>query len=554
MNKKYLLMTSLIAGLTLAGCRENEDNLNKISDDWGIVPDLEYSGDLDIFCYIVGQEGMVRDIGRDRDPSELWDSSLAKYHAVAKAWKEFYPNIKINVIYGGIEDYNQRVLNYQNQYGHLPHLMHLPTAPQEGLNKGYNVDLSQYSYMSYYKAINPSLLNYFTFGGFVSAVPMYVYPTGVFVNLDTLEKQYIDTENILDSWTFETMVEYARSTTSPENAGTGYISNDMLNNAVKSINYSLLNEGKVDFNTTEIRELLELENQLYEFSSYDWKTGTSKAGYEFIQPYSYNTNFIDDSVYTMESSRSFCNLLYSQMIVNNDEVGKFDFLPIPRANEDSDLSIGIIAEGLVVGNQCPIQNEECSENSKLAQEAAAAFAMFANVDTRAYEELSKVEWEYQGKVVVGNVESLPVIRNDYRFNYNTSEQTDYEIQLDIYKSLRTAWANQKGFNEILRIFEEEPENCYAYNTIPRTIPDGSTGTKDIMREWDRRYYGDGTVTLGDTGWTGWVESNLIVWTNQVNKNIATCYDLLQENIDSYYGSGKYDVDNNQRLFEWETEI
>src|SRR5699024_5209733 len=194
---------------------------------------------------------------------------------------------------------------------------------------------------------------------------------------------------------------------SPENAGTGYISNDMLNNAVKSINYSLLNEGKVDFNTTEIRELLELENQLYEFSSYDWKTGTSKAGYEFIQPYSYNTNFIDDSVYTMESSRSYCNLLYSQMIVNNDEVGKFDFLPIPRANEDSDLSIGIIAEGLVVGNQCPIQNEECSENSKLAQEAAAAFAMFANVDTRAYEELSKVEWEYQGKVVVGNVESLP---------------------------------------------------------------------------------------------------------------------------------------------------
>ena len=34
MNKKYLLMTSLIAGLTLGGCRENEDNLNKISDDW----------------------------------------------------------------------------------------------------------------------------------------------------------------------------------------------------------------------------------------------------------------------------------------------------------------------------------------------------------------------------------------------------------------------------------------------------------------------------------------------------------------------------------------
>ena len=110
MNKKYLLMTSLIAGLTLAGCRENEDNLNKISDDWGIVPDLEYSGDLDIFCYIVGQEGMVRDIGRDRDPSELWDSSLAKYHAVAKAWKEFYPNIKINVIYGGIEDIKNKVI------------------------------------------------------------------------------------------------------------------------------------------------------------------------------------------------------------------------------------------------------------------------------------------------------------------------------------------------------------------------------------------------------------------------------------------------------------
>lgn len=374
-TKTIAILSSLVALSAVTGCKKTPTE-QPIKDIWGVVPELDYNGSLDIFCYIVGQNGVVNDIGSLDNKAALFDAALAKYHGAAKAWKEFYPNIKINVHYGGIDDYDTNVRNYQSMHNnHLPHLMHLPTTPQEGIAKGYNVDLSQYSYLSYYQAVNPNLFNYFTFGGFVSAVPMYIYPTGIFVNTKILRDEFLISEDddYVQNFTFAEMVKWAKETANTERAGMGYVSEDILFNSAKTINYGLLNNRKVQLNTPEIRQTLELENELAAYTSYDYAARRSKDSYDFIKPYAYNTHFIDDQNYTMESSRSYASLLYSQMINENDDVGNFDFLPMPKLTEDDKLNIGVIAEGLVVGNQCPI-NVTCTENDKLAQEAAAAFA------------------------------------------------------------------------------------------------------------------------------------------------------------------------------------
>lgn len=88
--------------------------------------------------------------------------------------------------------------------------------------------------LNYINAIDESVFDYFTFGDFVAAVPFYIYPTGIFVNTDILEKNYIETSNLIDNWTIDNMLDYlstiVRASGSSSNiGGTAVLSNDMVN-------------------------------------------------------------------------------------------------------------------------------------------------------------------------------------------------------------------------------------------------------------------------------------------------------------------------------------
>lgn len=565
-NKKWLPIAASVL-LLLTGCKKDATT-NKGHDDTGIMPELNYTGDLDILVYIQGMDGEFRDIGSDKVvTSDLTDGNLQKYHAVAKEFNKIYPNITINLLYDNIEEYTNRVIEYQSSHNQkLPHIMHLPVTVQEGLANGYCADLSKYDYFKLYNAIDESVFDYFTFGDFVAAVPFYIYPTGIFVNKDILENNWIDTENLLDNWTFDDMLNYLETVvgatgTSSNIGGTGVLSNDMTDIISSTINETLLTNQTVNLNTNEIIDLIEKENELAQYSVWDYATKAIKPQYNQIQPWSYNTNFIQDELYAMEMSRSYAAGLYSQMIVEQNKVGSFDFLPFPKVTNDDaeEFKIGMIAEGLVVGNQCPLDaagNENCTQADRDAEEAAAAFALFMAADTRAVESIATTEWLYQGEVISGNYESLPVIKKDIVYPYNENktdaydEETytdenvtlnDYQIQLNHYKKMTEAFNDQEGFQEVLRIFEEDKDNCYAYNTIPRKVPLATGGQEDILEDWNKRF--DSFNAVGSTGWVSSVTSQLAEWTRVTNENIQKAWQLLQDNVDSWYGEGKYNIYN-----------
>ena len=565
-NKKWLPIAASVL-LLLTGCKKDATT-NKGHDDTGIMPELNYTGDLDILVYIQGMDGEFRDIGSDKVvTSDLTDGNLQKYHAVAKEFNKIYPNITINLLYDNIEEYTNRVIEYQSSHNQkLPHIMHLPVTVQEGLANGYCADLSKYDYFKLYNAIDESVFDYFTFGDFVAAVPFYIYPTGIFVNKDILENNWIDTENLLDNWTFDDMLNYLETVvgatgTSSNIGGTGVLSNDMTDIISSTINETLLTNQTVNLNTNEIIDLIEKENELAQYSVWDYATKAIKPQYNQIQPWSYNTNFIQDELYAMEMSRSYAAGLYSQMIVEQNKVGSFDFMPFPKVTNDDaeEFKIGMIAEGLVVGNQCPLDaagNENCTQTDRDAEEAAAAFALFMAADTRAVESIATTEWLYQGEVISGNYESLPVIKKDIVYPYNENktdaydEETytdenvtlnDYQIQLNHYKKMTEAFNDQEEFQEVLRIFEEDKDNCYAYNTIPRKVPLATGGQEDILEDWNKRF--DSFNAVGSTGWVSSVTSQLAEWTRVTNENIQKAWQLLQDNVDSWYGEGKYNIYN-----------
>ena len=68
----------------------------------------------------VTEDGQVRKYG----PEDIQFMDLAKFVGAAQAFKNYAPNVKINVIYCDSSEYEQTIRAYREQYGHLPHVFH----------------------------------------------------------------------------------------------------------------------------------------------------------------------------------------------------------------------------------------------------------------------------------------------------------------------------------------------------------------------------------------------------------------------------------------------
>ena len=542
----------------------------------GLYPFLNYEGDIDIMVCMPGYGGeKIFDIGnKNYNTTDLTDGTIQRYYSVAKIFNEFYPDISINLYMSDIGDYHDEVEKYRAEHnGHLPQLMQLPNGPIEGLSRGYNADIKKYNYFKLYNALNPAILDLFTVGDFVTAIPMYINPTGMFVNKKMLaSNNYENYDNLLSNWTMDELVyNLLPAVHSPENhrAGTAVLSSDMINIVSETIDKTLLNEKRrVTLDTDEVKDLIDLEEEMYKYSLVNYDSigiSSIKSEYSsYVETWNFNTVFTQNNVYAVEMARSYCLTLYSNMIQKEGRVGEFDFMPFPKYGEDGENRVGLITEGLVVGNQCPL-NSTCTQKDKDAEEIAAVFALFLATDTRAAKAMATTPWTYglsntESVVLQGNYETLPLIRKDVVYPYNETKteqfgsstltdpgatKTDYDIQMAYYRQMTSAFERMEGFEEVLRIYEEEfDRNVFAYNSVPRTVPSETGSTEDIMMDWNKRFSAP-EVQIGSTGWATFIKSKLSDWEVKINSNITTVYNFLQANVDMYYGKGKYDILNKK---------
>ena len=120
-------------------------NFDPKEDVYGLLPERVKNAELeiDLLIYIVGQDGVMKDIGnyspdlvngiptdletgeqRKYGPEDIKLSDLAKFVGAAQEFKKYAPGVKINVIYCTDTEYNNTMKAYNDQYGHLPHIMH----------------------------------------------------------------------------------------------------------------------------------------------------------------------------------------------------------------------------------------------------------------------------------------------------------------------------------------------------------------------------------------------------------------------------------------------
>lgn len=564
-NYMKLLTIGSLSFSLLVSCKVGTPKLSAEVDELAVLPEdvKNYEGTIDIFEYIEGQRGSMLDIGHQKyGRTDLWDASMAKYYAAAREFNRYAPNIKINFYYCSIGDFNNEVNSYVAREGHMPSVLHPVDKIYETVQKGYATDLSIYATSRYYDVFDESIMKEYNYGGFQAAVPYMIYPQGLFVNTRLLEGSYITYDDEwIENLTMADFVDVLKTVTTSEIAGLSLPVDSIISVAGSSIYKGFAKNKKVDFQDPLVRELLGYEQQFLNYTAYTASPEgrmVAKENYN-VQSWAGVKNFINDESFVFSAEDPWNIGMKSSWAEEAGKLDNFDIIPYPKASAESERNIGMMAGGLIVGNQCPVVNE-CSDEAKLRRDAAAYFTMFMNADPRAIKAKAEIEYTNADKILeLKGIMDMPLVKRNYSYQWDKSEEPVdvFSYQLDLwlntYKMYWTPrfegdtpdvenYSNFKpGFRKIIELFYDHPENRVNYNNRPDKIPQGAGDTKSILYNWQNRYYNDRTAIIGSATWLGYMEAQLLPMQNEINANIAQAYAYLQEQMDIYYEAGKYNV-------------
>ena len=581
---------------------------------------LDANVEIDFLVYIEGQDSAKPDIG-----NYCWDKSnpnydkyryhaedvtsieMARWFGAAQAFKQLAPNVKINLKYCSIGDYPTRIEDYQATYGHLPELMWGTEHVIEMLQKGYCTDFNEIDNVAnsmYYDAYNEYFMTRFNIGGFQAGIPISAEPWGVFANLDILTdptnpiiisavEDGVCTDEYkewVDNFTWESLVDAVKKTTNSQHAGLSKVVEYFTSYSVPSINDQFIANGTVDLSSEEVRstiqKLLQYENELsqycvYEYNEINGASGNNRGKADYPEAANWNglRDFTENQYCTFYAEAPWALPTIGNHVKSRREEGatnlvnRVDFLPYPKLDEDSDAYTGIAVEGLVVGNQCPIEDGEevCFEkDSKLKEEVAAYFAMFAALDPRAIAARREVHYDVNGVSYVGDL-GLPLIKRDVKFDWQYDDEilalypdpaADYDdnwsYQLAIYLELYNLYLTNdetpdvEDFTNVMYglykmldsiyMIEGNKVTCLNYWNEPVAIEVGGE-IKNIFEKWQNRftYYreqndADGTYS-GSLGTSSYVQAVMAALSDaeeSINKNSAAAWQYVADCVANYY--------------------
>ena len=565
--------------------------------------------EIDMLVYIEGQEGTIKDIGnyspyinedglpydpetgdiRKYGPNDIYCMEMAKYFGAASAFKKLAPGVKINLIYTSISSYNDTIRQYQDQYGHLPHIMWATDHVVDMVGRGYAADVSQYSNSPYYDAYNEYFMTRFNFGGFQGGFPIAAEPWGMLVNTTDLEKYYIlsdvyddgyNTEEYkywVDTFTWERFVDAVKMSSNETHAGLTKVVEYLMSYSLSSINEMFEREGMIDLTSDEViatvRQLLEYENELArgDYTVYvydDYSTGNMANTEKFPEaaPWNGTKNFCENQYATFYTEAPWALTTISQYINEhglNDSIS-VDFLPYPMIDETSKQYTGVAVEGLTIGNQCPVDengNPKChTESSYLEQKVAAYFAMFMGTDPRSIEARTNVKYFFNGTEYTGDI-SLPLIKKGFRYAWQDNPEFNQD---DPAKEYADNWQyNMSKWFEIYSVYvtNDQPADVADFTNIAyglSKVLDSIYGDEitainvyndpsaDYLYDWQVRFtnYENPDTLSGRLGTATYVDeimARLPEIEAYINANSERAWYDLQDNVDIYYGYGIYDV-------------
>ena len=555
---------------------------------------------------------------RKYGPDDIPFIDLAKYVGAAQEFKKYAPNVEFNVIYCSINEYNSIIRAYKDQYGHLPHIMHPTDQIVEMIEQGYAVDCSMYSDAAYYESYNEFFMSRFNYGGFQGAIPLQVQPWGLFVNTDDLTEYFVlnsvydeethentdEYKEWVDNFTWESFIDAVKKTTDDTHAGLSKVYEKLASTSAANIYNQYIQEGTVDFTSSEItqsmKQLLEWENELAADSQYtvylydETSVGKTPNSNKFPNAHNWSgvANFVEDQYSTFFAEAPWAVPTISQYIEEHNlrDAINVDVLPYPKMSEDAPAFSGVGVGGLVIGNQTPIDGISGSptfkgyssmEDALLHQKVAAYFSMFMNADPRAIESRSHIKYLYNDVYYTGDI-TLPLTKKEFRYAWQSDPELaandpsqayedNWQYQLALYLQLYDVYltndqpADVEDFTNVAYglasmldcIYGDEVTAINYANEPVNIYLDGEV--VDIFERWDTRheYFIDSeslTGTLGTSTYVDQVLSHLAELEDYINDNTEKVWLDLQDNIDMFYGSDKYNVLDRSYRNDYEGSI
>jgi ABC-type glycerol-3-phosphate transport system substrate-binding protein len=539
--RKYLVLLLVIAvAVTIVGCKDKYEALD--TDVTGEVSIMLWSGD--------GQ--FYEDIGnKTYAPEELTGQNQATVYAVAKAFNEIYPNVKVNVYakQGGPNDggvsWTQERENFKTNYGHYPSIW-ASTDLVGDTTAGLVADLSIFANDPLYKSFNPAIMQMMNYYGVQAGLPQFLQPWGVFVNKELADQNNIDVPD--PDWTIEEYTDFVESADMTNFWGAmdtpfSFIFTGTTTLAQQLSTYPGTGDH-VNLNSNEVKALIPYIAEWADSSIW----GLQAAGQVPQQVMDDNwwwgfKFFIENKILTLDGDPWMMGDAANPTeghwgaAKSND----WDIYPRPSTPYQPN-TVGVVLDPLSVYNYAMEDgNPEMTEDEALKLKVAYTFASFWIGDTRAWEARAAQEFMDGTALKSAMNDSLPLVTGDA-----FDEQMEIWYSTPIHARFKNATL-MPGWQKVLEIWEagqvwDVSDKAYPWNY------DNEGVSTPILYEWQNIY--NPAVVTGDpaatgplrheAGWTAAVLAKLAQWNTDINARFVTVEADLRAGLKEFYG--KTDAD------------
>jgi len=501
-----------------------------------VPPPSDTAAEITIMMW-AGDGSYMKDIGNlNLTPEDLRGRNQAAAYATAKAFKEVYPNIKINV-YAKEGDPNtdgiswaQRIENFRAEYGAYPDI-YVTMDVVADVQKGMCADISVFENDPVYRSFNKGVLMLSNINGKQFALPKYLLPWGIYVNKSLAEANNIDVPG--PDWTID---QYTEFVTHSDPSAPWYGAMDaplnLFQTGSKDFSYNLTHRTDGSYVNLASDSFLRLLEYIPRWASHAvWPQndlGNTPEGFmdenwwwgaRFFQQNRLLT--LGDDPWMMGDIAHPDPEFYLSATMAD-----WDIYPRPSTSELGN-TVGVVFDPLAIHNFSADPNlseEEAYSKLQLAYE----FAKFWCADTRAWRARAEQLWLDGDSLNTAMDDSLPMV---------TGAAFNEQMQI-WYSSLthqRFADKNKMpGWHRIIELWEggqiwDISDKAYPW----RFERDGSI--HDILEEyfncWNPEIVG---ASRTDANWLDQMKALLPDWNRTFNERFAAEFATLENSINRYY--------------------
>lgn len=542
-----MLVLALSATMVMSGCtkgaaggpegNKKSDALGKTTTALGAtnLKDKNVKGEVSIMVW-AGDEKYYEDIGsQNLKPEDITASNVAQVYAVAKKFKESYPNIKVNLWskmgdpdnQPGTPTWEQEIEAFHATYGKYPDIWASTDVPND-IKKGLVADLSVYQKDKTYKTYKKELLENINYDGFQAGLPSYTIPAGIWVNKSLAQSKNISVPDA--DWDVDDYTEFVANTDHSSYWGSKGTAAGIVDIGTTKIIKQLKEQGTVDLNNDEVKSMLTYLNE-WSQSTVDTDNGAGNVSLEIMKECSDYSWYFFTKNRTLTDAEDpwYITAAADESASKSDtyvQSADWDIYPYPSTDYCKN-TIRVIMDPICIHNYAvDDNNKEWSEEEKQKRDIAYAFATYWTASTEAKKAIFDQQYSDGGEIKATTTgDSFPVVDGEA-----------YKEQMEIWNAVEAhkKYKDKEGWQKILQIWEAGDSWDIADKCTSLSIVEKGE-TKRCMYEWENKW--DEKVAsswMTDKNWVDNVKSRLADWDKSINQRLATAKEQLNTAIKENY--------------------